>query len=205
MYNEIFVPYPTIHTDRLILRMVKRQDAADLFELCRRPETSQFSLWHPHKTIDDTKALINYQISRYRKRECTFFAVENKGSGRVIGTCSYVTVEDDFKIVEIGYSILSDLWNQGFATEVADGLTGFAFDRMGAQRVYARVLPENTASAAVLQKIGFEYEGTLKKGYYFEGKVSDVEVYAMTDDVFYELNKEINNGTEKDCQLSGQS
>ena len=203
MYNQIFVPYPTIYTDRLILRMVKRQDANDLFELCKRPETSKYSLWHPHQTIEDTKTLINYQISRYRKRECTFFAVEHKASGRVIGTCSYVTIEDNFKVVEIGYSILNDLWGQGYGTEVADGLTGFAFDRIKAQRVYARVLPENVASAYVLQKIGFEYEGTLKKGYYFEGKVSDVDVYGMTDDTFYELNKESNYGTEKNCEFSG--
>ena len=203
MYNEIFVPYPTIHTDRLILRMVKRQDAKDLFELCKRPETSKYSLWHPHKTIDDTRALINYQIARYRKRECTFFVVEHKESGRVIGTCSYVSIEDNFKIVEIGYSILSDLWGQGYATEVADGLTGFAFDRIGAQRVYARVLPENGASSAVLQKIGFQYEGTLKKGYYFEGKVSDVEVYGITDDAFYEMNKETDNGIKENCEFSG--
>ncbi len=199
MYNEIFVPYPTIHTDRLLLRMVKRQDAADLFELCRRPETSEFSMWHPHGSIDDTKALINYQISRYRRRECTFFAVEHKQSGKVIGTCSYVSLEDDFKIAEIGYSILSDLWGQGYGTEVADALTGFAFDRIGAQRVYARVLPENTASAKVLERIGFSYEGTLKKGFYFDGKVSDVMVYAMTDDEFYALNKELNNGIKENC------
>ncbi len=198
MYNKIFVPFPVIHTDRLTLRMVKKNDADDLFELCSRPETSKFSMWIAHQTIDDTKALINYQISRYRRRECTFFAVEHNESGRVIGTCSYVSLESDFKIAEIGYSILSDFWGQGYGTEVADALTGFAFDRIGVQRVCARVLPENEASIRVLERIGFKYEGTLKKGFYFNNKVSDVEVYAITDDEFYAQNEVFDDGVKED-------
>ncbi len=202
MYNEVFVPYPVIHTKRLLLRMVKKSDAKCLFELCRRPETSQFSLWSPHKSIEDTREFINYQIQRYRKRQCTFFVVEHKESGKVIGTCSYVSIDENYKVAEIGYSILSDLWGEGFGTEVADALMGFAFDRMGVQRVFARVLPQNVASAAVLQKIGFEYEGTHKKEYYFDSKVSDVDVYAITDDMYNALFKEnADNEITEDCKL----
>ncbi len=203
MYNKIFVPYPVIHTDRLTIRQVKRQDAEDLYELCRRPEMSRFSMWNPHNSIDDTKTFINYQISRYRRRECTFFVVEHTATHKVIGTCSYVSIEGDYKIAEIGYSILSDLWGQGFGTEVADALTGFAFDRIGVQRVFARVLPQNLASKRVLERIGFEYEGTLKKGFYFDGKVSDIEVYGMTDDVFFALNKELNDEIKENCEFRG--
>ena len=186
MYNEYFVPYPNIETDRLVIRMVKKRDAEDLYELCRRPETSQFSLWNPHESLSETKDFINYQISRYRKKECMFFVVEEKASGRVIGTCSYVSMDADYKVAEIGYSVLSDLWNKGFATEIADALMGYAFNRIGVQRVFARVLPQNTASQRVLLKLGFELEGTAKKGYYFNGRIDDVLVYGITDDEYFE-------------------
>ena len=186
MYNEYFVPYPTIETDRLVIRMVKKKDAEDLFELCRRPETSMFSLWSPHESLSETKDFISYQLSRYRKRECMFFVVEEKASGRVIGTCSYVSMDSDYKIAEIGYSVLSDLWNHGFATEIADALMGYAFNRIGVQRVFARVLPQNTASQRVLLKLGMEYEGCAKKGYYFNGRVNDVYTYGITDEEYFE-------------------
>lgn len=185
MYNEFFVPYPNIQTERLIIRMVKRSDAEDLYELCRRPETSMFSLWKPHASLNETKEFINYQLTRYRKKQCMFFVVEEKASGRVIGTCSYVSMDDDFKIAEIGYSVLSDLWNMGFATEIADALMGYAFNRIGVQRVFARVLPQNTASQRVLLKLGLIFEGTQRKGYYFDGRVSDVQVFGITDDDYF--------------------
>ena len=200
MYNSVFVPYPEIYTDRLLLRMVRRSDDVDLFEHCRRPETSQYSLWSPHESIDVTRQLIAFQISQYKKRRCTFFVVEHKESGRVIGTGSYVYIDENYKVAEIGYSIRSDCWGQGYATEVVDALTGFAFDRMLVQRVYARVLPENEASSAVLLKLGFEYEGTHKKEYYFEGKVSDVEIYAITDEMYWQL-EEKKNEIKKDSEL----
>ena len=185
MYNEYFVPYPRIETDRLVIRMVKKQDAEDLYELCRRPETSMFALWSPHESLSETKEFINYQIARYRKKDCMFFVVEEKESGRVIGTCSYVSMDADYKIAEIGYSVLSDVWNNGFATEIADALMGYAFNRIGVQRVFARVLPQNTASQRVLLKLGLEYEGTAKKGYYFNGRVNDVFTYGITDEEYF--------------------
>ena len=54
MYNEYFVPYPVIETERLLIRMVRKSDAEDLYELCRRPETSRFSLWSPHENLKET-------------------------------------------------------------------------------------------------------------------------------------------------------
>ncbi len=189
MYGEYFVPFPVIETERLIIRMVRRQDAKDLYELCRRPETSRFSLWHPHASLAETKDFISYQLSLYRKRQCMFFVVEEKETGRVMGTCSYVSMDSNYKIAEIGYSVLSDLWNKGYATEIAEALCGYAFDRIGVQRVFARILPQNTASRSVLLKVGFSYEGTEKKGFYFDGRVDDVEVYGITDDIFFELRE----------------
>ena len=200
MYEDYFVPFPLIETERLILRMVKRSDAKQLFDLCSLKETSQFSLWSPHKSLKDTKDFIAYQHSLYKKKQCYFFVVEDKLSKEVIGTCSYVSLEMDDTVCEIGYSILKSLWGCGFGTETALALTEFAFKRIGAQRVWARVLPQNIASIRVLENIGFQNEGTLKKGYYYNEKVSDVIVFGMTDTMFKEV--EI-NGIKKDCKFRG--
>ena len=200
MYEDYFVPFPVIETERLVLRMVKRSDAKQLFDHCSLKETSQFSLWSPHKTLKDTKDFIAYQHSLYKKKQCYFFVVEEKLSKEVIGTCSYVSMEMDDKVCEIGYSIIKPLWNCGFGTETALALTEFAFKRIGAQRVFARVLPQNIASAKVLEKIGFLNEGRLKKGYYYNEKVSDVDVFGITDTMFKEVEL---NGIKKNRKLPG--
>lgn len=201
MYQFSFSPYPIIETERLILRKPTLRDAEEIFELCRRPETSQYSYWRPHNNINETREMIKQKLSSIRHGKLPpFFAVEEKESGRVIGTCSYVSADEFYKSVEIGYSILSDCWGNGFGTEVAWGLTGYAFDRMEAQRVYARVLPDNIASLNLLQKLGFTFEAVLKKDFFFEGKVSDVAILSMTDDEYFEIIEETEceqNGTQE--------
>lgn len=185
MYDSYFVPYPIIETERLIIRMVRKSDADDLFELCKRPETSRYSCWRPHRSLKETRDYISYRLTQYRKRCCFFFVVEERVSKRVIGTCSYASFDEDYKIAEIGYSILSDKWNIGYATETAAALIGYAFNRIGVQRVFARVLPQNLASVRVLEKLGFVYEGTHKKDVFYDGRAEDVSVYAMTDDEYF--------------------
>ena len=205
MYEFTFVPYPIIETERLVLRKPTLRDTADVFELCRRTETSQYSCWRPHNSINETREMIRTKLSNIRRGNLPpFFSVEDKKTGRVIGTCSYVSADPFYKSVEIGYSILSDCWGRGFGTEVAWALTGYAFDRMEAQRVYARVLPDNMASFKLLEKLGFNCEAVLKKDYFFDGQVSDVCILAMTDDEYFKIlesNEGIFDATEENCQL----
>lgn len=189
MYEDYFVPYPIIETDRLIIRMVRKSDAEDLYELCKRPETSRYSAWNPHRSLRETREYISYRLSQFRKKCCYFFVVEEKASGRVIGTCSYGSFDEAYKVAEIGYSILSNKWNMGYATETADALMGYAFKRIGVQRVFVRILPDNLASIKVAEKLGLDFEGKHIKEFYFDGRASDVLIYAITDDKFFSRRK----------------
>ena len=63
------------------------------------------------------------------------------------------------KDLEIGYLVTRPYWGRGFATEFAQGLTDYAFEKFGVQKVTAVVHPENQASQQVLRKCGFELTG----------------------------------------------
>lgn len=188
MYQPTYCPYPVIETERLLLRKPTLKDTAEIFELCRRPETSRYSMWRPHINIAETREMIKEKLALVKRGQLPpFFAIEEKSTGAVLGTCSFVSADQFYKSIEIGYSILSDYWQQGYGTEVAWGLTGYAFDRMEAQRVFARVMTQNEASINLLQKIGFVLEGVLRKDGYFDGNVSDIAVFSMTDDEYFEI------------------
>jgi ribosomal-protein-alanine N-acetyltransferase len=165
------------------------------------PETSKYSLWSPHESLSVTKQFIAYQHSLERRQSCFFFVVEEAASKEIVGSCSYVSFDEFYKIAEIGYSVLKSRWGKGYGTEIADALTAFAFNRIGVQRVFARVVPENVYSAAVLENLGFAFEGTLKKAYYYGEKSYDIAVYGMTDDQFKKRENE--NGTKENCEFYG--
>lgn len=65
--------------------------------------------------------------------------------------------------IEIGYWIHTNETRQGLATEVAAALTRVAFEIHQVDRVEIHCEPANLASAAVPRKLGYSYEGTLRR------------------------------------------
>ena len=55
----------------------------------------------------------------------------------------------------------------------------WAFDTLDLKRVQAEVDTRNTASARVLEKLGFQREGTLREDCVVNGDVSDSWVYGL--------------------------
>lgn len=176
-YSKYFSPFPTIKTKNLTLRKIRISDIDDLYDYCKRPESSRYSNWSPHESKKETRDFVYWLQARYIKKQCFTFCVEY--NGRVIGTASFMNFDENFGTVEIGYGINSDYWHKGLGKQIVSALVGFAFKRLELHRVYAKVMPENVASAALLQKCGFTYEGIARKSEFIKGKYIDVATYAI--------------------------
>ena len=197
-YLAHFSPFPIIKTKDVVLRKIKISDIHDLYEYCKKPESSRYSNWTPHESIKVTRDFVYWLQARYIKKQCYTFCVEY--DGKVIGTASYMNFDENYGTGEIGYGINSDYWHKGLGRQIVMALVGFAFDRLGIQRVYAKVMPQNIASSSLLKKCDFNYEGTARKSEYIKGKYIDVETYAILKEE-YLIKKEIQNGTEADSKL----
>lgn len=77
----------------------------------------------------------------------------------VLGICWFKGRPDGSGSVEIGYSVLSQYRNQGFATEAVGRLLGWAFSHQSVLEVCAETLPHLQQSIRVMKKNGFTYTG----------------------------------------------
>jgi RimJ/RimL family protein N-acetyltransferase len=90
-------------------------------------------------------------------------AIVDVASGAVLGSCDLRRPEpDDPDRGEIGYLLVPEARGRGVATRAVGMLVGWAFREIGMRRVQALVHPDNAASAAVLERLGFEREGLLR-------------------------------------------
>ena len=80
---------------------------------------------------------------------------------------------------EIGYWVGEPFWGQGIATKAVRALTEYAFVNPGLIRIYASVFELNPASARVLEKAGYTYEGRLRKSVTKDGITIDQLLYAI--------------------------
>lgn len=186
--SKIFSRIPTLETENLLFRSVKRSDLQDIHNYASNPKTSQFLLWEPHKNLQYTQEFIELVISRYKSGEYSDWALVHKKSGRMIGTCGFTKIDEENSIIEIGYVINPEFWGMGLATEAAKKITDFAFNVVGANRVEAKFMFGNDASLAVMKKIGMKFEGYQRDALFVKGKFRTIGIASILKRE-YELNK----------------
>jgi RimJ/RimL family protein N-acetyltransferase len=100
----------------------------------------------------------------------------------MIGCVGIHPMEDVYHLsCEIGYWVAEPFWGRGVATSALIAATEYAFSQLHMIRVQARVFSNNPASARVLEKAGFQFEGTMRKSVLKRGEVLDQFLYAKID------------------------
>ncbi|MDP4093503.1 MAG: GNAT family N-acetyltransferase [Bacillota bacterium] len=87
---------------------------------------------------------------------------------------------------EIGYFILPEFWQKGFATEIADKLLEISFNQLNLHRVSARCNSNNLKSEQVMLKTGMINEGECRKARFKDGKWDNEKLYAILVDEWKE-------------------
>lgn len=91
------------------------------------------------------------------------FAVLEAGSGRVVGSSSYLDIDPVNERIEIGWTWLSrSVWRSAVNTEAKLLLLGYAFDDLGCERVALKTHHQNERSQAAIARLGAIREGTLR-------------------------------------------
>jgi ribosomal-protein-alanine N-acetyltransferase len=80
---------------------------------------------------------------------------------------------------ELGYVLSREHWGRGLMPEAVRAVIRFGFGRMGLNRVQARCIAENVASARVMEKAGMAYEGTLRESEFIKGAYRDMKLYSI--------------------------
>ncbi len=80
---------------------------------------------------------------------------------------------------ELGYYVAEEYWGKGIMTEAVKQICKYTFDKSDIIRIYAEPFAYNIASCRVLEKAGFQYEGTLRSNAVKNGKVIDMKMYSL--------------------------
>lgn len=79
---------------------------------------------------------------------------------------------------ELGYWLAKKYWGRGIMSACLTAMTDYFFQNHDLVRIYATVFDWNGASARVLEKAGYEYEGRLKKSVFKDNQFTDQLMYA---------------------------
>ena len=149
-------------TERLIIRSWTPDDAEDAFAIYNDPEVTRYLAGGVYQeSIEQTRAWLARLIAKEAgMAPLGFWPVVERATGRVIGHAllQYAKINGEDR-VELGYGFARASWGQGYATELARALLRYGFDTLNLTEIYGVVIPENTASRRVLEKIGMHNLG----------------------------------------------
>lgn len=82
------------------------------------------------------------------------------------------------RTAELGYYIAEEYWGKGIMTEAVRQICEYVFSKSDIIRIFAEPFAYNIASCRVLEKAGFQCEGTLRSNALKNGKVMDMKMYS---------------------------
>ena len=135
--------------------------------------------WSPHPSVAYTRDYLRYIEGRYVVGDFYDWAVVEKESGRMIGTCGFTTVNTDHDCGEIGYVLNPDCHGKGYATEAAYRVLRFGFERLGLHRIEAKFIEGNGASLRVMEKLGMGFEGYHRDAMLIKGSYRTIGICSI--------------------------
>lgn len=174
------IPHPTLVTSRLQLRQFRVDDVDAMHECFADPEAMRFWNRPVHtKRIETERAVrscIDCTPSYYR-----FWAVADAETDHCLGLVNYHDGHIRSKRAAIGYIINPTRHRQGLATEAVSAMLDFCFGELGLHRLEALINPDNTASRALVEKLGFRCEGLLRDHLRVGDTWRDEMLYALLE------------------------
>ncbi len=174
-----FTAFPTLETNRLILRQIVSRDATAIFRIRGDYEVTKYNSGAAYRTIEQAEKLIMAIQKAYTDKSQVRWGISLKSHGNVIGMCGYNYWNREDHRGSIGYDLLREYWGQGIMPEALSAILDFGYTQMGLNRIEADASVYNTASIRVLQKLGFVQEGLQREQYYEGDQFHDLVLFSL--------------------------
>ncbi|SCX09920.1 ribosomal-protein-L7/L12-serineacetyltransferase [Agrobacterium sp. DSM 25558] len=168
---------PVLLSQRLVLRAPHEEDIDALAHLANNANiaTMVSRMPHPYTAKDAADFVRRAKVGEIGK--CVY-AITRMENGEFMGCCG-LEPQEDGKTLEMGYWLGERYWNNGYTTEAAHALIDMAFRTRDIEQIDARCRVTNIASRRVIQKCGFQLQGSGMVGSLALGGMVPVEWYRL--------------------------
>ena len=173
-----------ITTERLHIRLIRESDARDLFRLIdnnRARLKNDFPITTDSiMDLSSTQRYIKNKIGQFVQKSFFYYILIHRKAQKIIGV---VMVKDfDWRVPkgEMAYFLAADYEGHGLMYEGAKAVIEKCFEQLELTRLFLRIVPENTRSITLAERLGFVKEGHLRQAYRNgDGHLSDMLYFGL--------------------------
>lgn len=160
-------------------RMEYASDIAEALNNKKVQDNLRDGLPYPY-TVEHAEAYI-YSMLNADKNSTYAWAITV--DGKAVGSIGVFRKDNiHFRTGEMGYYIAEPYWGKGVCSEAVKQVCSYIFENTDIIRIFAEPFSYNNRSCRVLEKSGFHFEGTMKSNAFKNGRVLDMNMYALVKD-----------------------
>ncbi|MBP7184776.1 MAG: GNAT family N-acetyltransferase [Saprospiraceae bacterium] len=184
MFDINFDPFPTLYSDRLILRKIIDLDFDAIFELRSNSSILKYINRPPATKPEDVHDFMNLiNVSMSNNYGINWGIAFKSDPQNLIGSIGIWKIDKENNRGTIGYALLTEYQNQGIGHESLEKVIQYGFKTLKLHSLEATVNPLNEASIRLLQKNGFVQEGYIKENHHFDGKYYDSLLFSLLNHI----------------------
>tara|TARA_Y100001972_G_scaffold126580_1_gene180728 strand:+ start:20872 stop:21411 length:540 start_codon:yes stop_codon:yes gene_type:complete len=170
--------FPFISTKRCLLRGITVEDLSRIYAGLSNPEVIRY-----YGVSFDSLEATRYQMEWYNQLEKDgtgiWWAITSRDKENFFGAAGLNNISKEHLKGEIGFWLMPDYWGQGIMREIVPEILNHCFETLNLHRIEGIVEHENVNCKKLMERLGFQHEGTMKECEIKNGRFISLDMYAM--------------------------
>ena len=172
--------FPVLTTERLILRRLELNDAAEITKLRSDERVNQYLDRPKTTTIDDAVEFINKIINGIKKEGSYYWIICLRDNSKLAGTICLWNIDKENSRAEVGYELLPASQGKGLAQEALSEIIDYALNVLKFKTIVAYPHAANERSTKLLEKNNFKRDAALEEEFYKTEPAAKEVIYSLS-------------------------
>lgn len=177
--NLDFSVFPTLRSERLVLRQLNSNDAEEILFIRGDEEMTKYVGIKKTKTIADATDWIKNINNNISANKCIVWGITEKDHDNVIGTISLWNFEPEIHLAEVGYMLNSNYQNKGYMNDAMQLALDFGISNLGFKTITAYTHQDNSTSISLLRKNNFSKNRELEEKHVGKTEPETTVIYSL--------------------------
>jgi len=170
--------FHVLETNRFVLEQILLEDQAFIFEGLSHPQVIRY-YGVRYDSYEATSSQMEFYAGCLQQGSGMHWKIVKKQTGERAGVIGFNNYQQKHNKAEIGYWLLPQFWKQGIIAESLPAVVQYMQQVRNIHRIESLVEEGNTDSFIVMERAGFQYEGTLRDCEIKDGKYISLLMYSL--------------------------
>ncbi len=179
--NLLFSSFPFITSEKVTLTRMTELDLKDLWAIMGDEENYRFAPTAALRSPAECAAKLRQAEALFREKRAIVLGIYPNGTEhRLVGTLEILDIDPKVEAATITFTLNQKSTGLGYASAAVRAVTEYLMGTVGIRRIQAYVLPINYRGVLVLERCGFQKEGTIREGFLWPDKgIVDLTLYSL--------------------------